>query len=220
MAHRRPQQQTLSIRVSATLRQFLERARLVISNGRGEGVSTSDVAKLLLESAVDDGLDHRIEVAHLQCDATESLSAIRQKWDLDRGLTHAAWLLLARFVQFGCEEASPNPELPGAESLAQLLQAVLAVRSLRTDRGVELDRYYLGNLGWEGINERRLDPERVPETTEKLTRQLRQSDTLGNRPISAGRNLYVAIRDERLPGVVALNAALNSSRHRWPRDSH
>ena len=51
---RKPQQQTLSIRISDTLREFLERAKHVISNGRNESVSTSDVAKILLESATDE----------------------------------------------------------------------------------------------------------------------------------------------------------------------
>jgi hypothetical protein len=53
---RKPQQQTLSILISDALREFLERSRKVISNRRGESVSTSDVAKMLLESAEDDRL--------------------------------------------------------------------------------------------------------------------------------------------------------------------
>ena len=62
---RKPQQQTLSIRITDTLRDFLERSRHVLSLGRGESVSTSDVAKILLESAKDDRLDSRLEVAEL-----------------------------------------------------------------------------------------------------------------------------------------------------------
>jgi multidrug efflux pump subunit AcrB len=76
---RKPQQQTLSIRVSDSLREFLERSKQVISAGRGESVSLSDVAKVLLESAREDRLDFRLEVADLQKSPTESLCAIRQK---------------------------------------------------------------------------------------------------------------------------------------------
>ena len=57
---RKPQQQTLSIRISESLREFLERSKRVISAGREDFVSTSDVAKILLESAKDEGLDYPV----------------------------------------------------------------------------------------------------------------------------------------------------------------
>jgi hypothetical protein len=68
---RKPQQQTLSIRISDSLREFLERSKKVIAAGRTDFVSTSDVAKILLESAKDDGLDSRLEVAELGGDPKE-----------------------------------------------------------------------------------------------------------------------------------------------------
>jgi hypothetical protein len=52
--------------VSDSLREFLELAREFITDGRGEAVSISDVAKLLLESARQDRLDFRLEAAELQ----------------------------------------------------------------------------------------------------------------------------------------------------------
>jgi len=208
MAERRPQQQTLSIRVSEALRDHLEGARIVLSKTSGETVSTSEVAKLLLESAMGEGLDHRFEAADLHRDVTQSLGAIRRKWQLEHPLTHAEWLVLARYVQFGCEERCPNPCLPGAESFVQILMAFLAVLSLRVGRGMELDRYYLGNLGCTEGKGRRIDPELVPEVAESLISQLHRCDTGGERPIFAGRSLYVALRDEQLPGPVAINVAL------------
>jgi len=66
ITHCKSQQQTLSIRVSDSLREFLELAREFITDGRGEAVSMSDVAKLLLESARQDRLDFRLEAAELQ----------------------------------------------------------------------------------------------------------------------------------------------------------
>ena len=62
------QQLTLSIRISEALRDFLERSKHVISSNRGESVSLSEGARILLESAKDDRLDFRLEVAELQQD--------------------------------------------------------------------------------------------------------------------------------------------------------
>src|SRR5262245_29024685 len=47
---RKPQQQTLSIRIPDALRDFLEQSQRIICNGGGESVSISEVAKTLLES--------------------------------------------------------------------------------------------------------------------------------------------------------------------------
>ena len=73
ITHCKPQQQTLSIRVSESLREFLELSRQVIANGRGDAVSISDVARILLESAKEDRLDFRLEVAELQQSPTSAL---------------------------------------------------------------------------------------------------------------------------------------------------
>ena len=92
---RKPQQQTLSIRISDTFRDFLEESKHVISEAHGEPVSISDVAKLLLESARDDRLDFRLEVAGLQQTPTESLLRIRRKWEQQNPLARAEWIFLA-----------------------------------------------------------------------------------------------------------------------------
>ena len=207
---RKPQQQTLSIRISDALREFLERSKQVISNGRGESVSTSDVAKILLESARDDRLDFRLEVAELQRTATKSMWEIRRKWEQKQDLSRAEWIFLSQYIQVACEEVSGDAAMPPASSFAMLLEAVLAVRGLRGDRGVELDRYYLGNVGTDNgaaFNDRQLDPDVVPRVIAKLVQQLRETPGVP-KPSFAGRNFYVAIRDEELPDIVALNGAL------------
>jgi hypothetical protein len=208
---RKAQQQTLSIRVSDSLREYLERAKEVMSSSRGDGVSTSEVAKMLLESAREDRLDHRFEVANLQRNAAESLWSIRQKWEQQLGLSHAEWLFLARYVQVGCEEVVEDPRCPKPESFAQVLEAFLAVRALRLDRGVALDKYYLGNLAPTNeppLNDRQLDAEMVPNMTTKLIQALRHSGS-PSRPAFAGRNLFVALRDETLPEIAAINDAIS-----------
>ncbi|MBN1567412.1 MAG: hypothetical protein JXA73_06170 [Acidobacteria bacterium] len=208
---RKPQQQTLSIRVSEALRDFLERSKQVISSGRGESVSTSDVAKILLESAKDDRLDFRLEAAKLQHSSTESLWNIRRKWDQKRDLSRAEWIFLSQYIQVACEELSENPEMPTSESFAVLLEALLAIRSLRVERGVGLDRFYLENIGFEDestfFNNRQLDPDIVPRVANKWAQHLRTSSN-SRKPTYAGRAFYVAIRDEELPDLVSINKML------------
>jgi hypothetical protein len=204
---RKPQQQTLSIRISDALREFLERSKHVMSNGRGESVSTSDVAKILLESAKDDRLDFRLEVAELQQSPTQALWTVRRKWEQKRDLSRAEWIFLAQYIQVACEEISGTCALPGAESFATLIEAWLALRGLRTELGTGLDRYYLGNLGSDDgtvFNERQLDNEVASGVGAKLIRELRESPD-AKRPEFAGRNFYVAVRDEVLPDVVVMN---------------
>src|ERR1022692_2394652 len=113
---RKPQQQTLSIRISETLREFLERSKQVLSSGRGEPVSTSDVAKILLESAKDDQLDSRLEVADLQQSPTESLWAMRKKWEAKQALSRAEWIFSGQYIQIASEAITENPASPARRS--------------------------------------------------------------------------------------------------------
>jgi hypothetical protein len=208
---RKPQQQTLSIRISDSLREFLERSKEVISAGRGESVSLSDVAKVLLESAREDRLDFRLEVADLQKSPTEALCTIRQKWEMKRALSRAEWTLLGQYVEIACEKLSENPAMPRSEAFIAVLEALIAVRELRTERGAGLDRYYLGNLGVQDgatLNDRQLDPEIVPRVIAKLIEDLRTTKN-PTKPVFAGRNFYVALRDEVFSDVMALNRALD-----------
>ena len=165
---------------------------------------------MLLESAKDERLHFRLEVADLQKDATESMANICTKWKRHQGLSRAEWMFLAQYVQIGCEETSENPDLPLRESYTVLLGATFAVRSLRTDRGIELDRYYLGNLmpyHDAALNERRLDPDVVPQTVQGLIHGLRTAPST-SKPTFAGRNFYEALRDETLPNMIALSEKL------------
>ena len=209
---RKPQQQTLSIRISDTLREFLERSKQILSSGRGESMSTSDVAKILLESAKEDRLDFRLEVADLQQDPTASLLGIRRKWQGKQPLARSEWVFLSQYIQVGTEDLTQNAAPPPAPAFISLLQAFLAVRGLRTDRGVLLDRYYLGNFGvpdGAGFNERQLDPELVPQTVAGLIDGTSQQNPAGgSKPLLAGRSFYVALRDESIADLIALNRAL------------
>ncbi|HEV2425431.1 MAG TPA: hypothetical protein VGZ29_11450 [Terriglobia bacterium] len=211
---RKGQQQTLSIRVSEGVREFLDRARKQFSDTQGEALSISDVAKLLLESAIENRLDDRLETTELLARPTEALLGIRQKWANNLELARAEWIVLAQYAQAGCEDMTSDPALPSRQSFANILEAFLAVRALRVHAAPDKDAYYLGNLsGWidRGDGTRRIagerNPEIVPAVVGRLVEQLRESSTV-ERPSFAGRNLYVVLRDEHLQGADALNRAL------------
>ena len=70
-----PQSLTLSLRISEVLRKRLEGIRQHMAQKKGGNVSTSEIAKQLLESARED----RLEVVDLLAKATESLLTIRRK---------------------------------------------------------------------------------------------------------------------------------------------
>jgi hypothetical protein len=140
ITHCKAQQQTLSIRVSESLREFLELAKELITNVRGDAASISDVAKLLLESAKQDRLDFRLEAAELQQSPTSALLQVRRKWEQQHPLSRAEWVFLAQYVQVACEQLLGSTRIPRPHSFVAVLEALLAVRSLRTDRGGGLDR--------------------------------------------------------------------------------
>jgi hypothetical protein len=120
-------------------------------------------------------------------------------------------VFLAQYVQVACEELSGTTRLPSPDSFIALLEALLAVRSLRTDRGGGLDRFYLGNLGVPVatvFSERQFDPELLPHAVADLIQDLRRGAASPKEVVFAGRNLYVALRDEVLSDIVALNRSL------------
>ena len=125
----KPQQQTLSVRIGDTLRLRLERAKELMAARSGKSVSTSDVAKQLLESARED----RLEVVELLGHPTETLLQIRRKGEAGYPLSRAEWAVLAHLVQQGVEALSsktPNPV--SRDSLMAVLDAFFAVYGLRT----------------------------------------------------------------------------------------
>jgi hypothetical protein len=96
----------------------------------------------------------------------EALLAILQKWQLYHHLSRAEFIFLAQYAQVGCEELTGDPATPRSESLACMIEVLLAVRTLRVDGGIELDRYYLGNLGAVGaplLTQPQIDPDAVPK---------------------------------------------------------
>lgn len=192
------------------MRRRLESAQRLITKTNGEPVSISDVAKRFLEVAHDD----RIEAGDLLARPTETLINIRRKWERGLSLARPEWQVLGYYLQVGCEEMTEEPDLPTAESYAELLEAFVAALGIRhgAKNVFELDHYYLGNLmlsDYPGNSDVNL--ESVIKVTRHALGKVREARAAGSRalkPVLIGRSLYVVFRDERLKGVEALNEVL------------
>lgn len=204
---RKRQQQTLSLRISETLREYLERARGALSNGRGTPASMSEVAKMLLEQARSNPLDDCLELVELLRNPTEALLGIRTKWEQQRGLSRAEWIVLARYLEVACEGVYEESQFPRPESFIGLLEAFLALLKIRADESPDLDQYYLKKLACAWADGRDSGVTRVSGVVQSLIRELRETES-PVRPVLVGRTLHVALQDEKFSGVMAINEAL------------
>jgi hypothetical protein len=100
LAHKtdKPQQQTLSVRISEPLRRRLERTKQLVAAKTGESVSTPDIAKQLLESARED----RLEVVDLMAEPTKTLldTSRRHGSARDARLVHPASSVVQSYLGF------------------------------------------------------------------------------------------------------------------------
>ena len=119
------QTQTLSLRISETLRKRLEDIRKLTALRKGESVSTSEIAKQLLESARGD----RFETVELLSKPMEAVLEIRRKGEAGQMLSRAQWTVLAYYVQQGSEAFSKNPL--SRETYIGILKAFEAAHELR-----------------------------------------------------------------------------------------
>jgi hypothetical protein len=211
------QQMTLSVRIDDDMRRRLERARQLTAVKTGEPLSTSEIAKQFLESARDD----RLEVADLLADPTTSLLHMRRKGDEGRVLSKAEWTTLAHFVRLALEASSaeaPNPV--SRESMVAILDAFLAVHAIRAEQESRLDAFYLGSLPPEcrpapSKRANRTAPADADIVRRAVTetRRLVSDPSTTWQPQLVGRNLYVLLDEEKLPGAEDLTRTL---RPFWP----
>jgi hypothetical protein len=94
MAESAQQNQTLSLRITEALRKRLEDVRKLAAVRRGDSVTTSEIAKQLLESARED----RLEVVELLSQPTEALLEIRSKGETGHTISRAQWTALVYYV--------------------------------------------------------------------------------------------------------------------------
>ena len=206
-----PQQPVISIRISEVLRSRLERLKEVLSKKSGESVSTSEVAKQLLESARED----RLEVAELLNDATVALAAARREAEAGLSLYRAEWIVLAYHVQWGVASHIGGPISP--ETMSGILGAFLAAFAVRRGKKSSRDANYPSNLpvvdkqGKQvfGADAEGID---VPTAVERLIRRLKASDSDEVWSQFAARNLYEFLEEESF-GIEAMNQALKPY---WP----
>jgi len=199
------QQQTLSVRISDTMRRRLESAQRLIAKTSGKPVSISDVANRFLETARDDNF----EAGELFSQPTETLLNIRHKWEHGQSLSRSEWQVLGYYLEAGCESPTEERHLPNAESYALLLEAFVAALALRSGKNPELDYEYLGNISPAAqVPGTAVTVEEIIKAARQQIRRLRApSSTHQWRPIFIGRNLCFLFQ-ERFKGIEALNEAL------------
>jgi hypothetical protein len=205
------QQPVISIRISDALRSRLEQLKEALSKKSGENVSTSEVAKQLLESARED----RLEVAELLADATVALAGARQKAEAGLSLSRAEWIVLAYYIRQGVESHIGGRTPPAM--MKEILEAFLAAYGVRRGKQSGGDTHYLSNLpvlNKEGQQVFGVEAEGIdlPTAVERLIRRLKASDSDGVWPQFAARNLYEFLEEESF-GTEAMNQALKPH---WP----
>lgn len=203
-----PQQPVISIRISEALRSRLERLKEVLARKSGESVSTSEVAKQLLESA----REERLEVADLLSDATQSLAQARRKIKSGYSLSRAEWILVAFFAREGVERYSQSSAGTAVSrgTMLGILEAFLAAYNIPRSKKASHDAKYLSNLPILGEDAREV-PHAVGldvcTVVERLIQRMRdpKSDVW---PQFAARNLYELLEEEQFGNIEAVNRVL------------
>lgn len=204
-----PQQQVLSIRVNEALRYRLEHLKRMHLAKTGESLSTSEIARLLLESARDD----RLEFVKLMAEPMKSLLNARRKLDSRLPLSQTEWMLIAYYCQLGAEAFEDSmPNQVSDESLAGILEAFLAVYDLHPAKRTPTDLRYIANLP---VDERlgkkkaiEIECEDVRYLTKKTIETLKNPVPLQRKPLLAARNLFLVLDCTVFPSMEMLNDAL------------
>jgi len=201
-----PQQPVISIRVSEALRSRLERLKELLSKKSGESVTTSEVAKQLLESARED----RLEVAEMLADPTVTLAGARRKAEAGLSLSRAEWIVVGHYVQLGVESPMADPISP--ETMRGILQVFLAAYQVRRGKKPSRDVHYLSNLpilNQQGQAIVGTDAEGIDVRTavERLIQRMDMPEAEEVWPQFIARNLYEFLEEEPF-GIEAMNQAL------------
>lgn len=209
-----PQQQVLSIRVNEALRYRLEHLKRLHLAKTGESLSTSEIARLLLESARDD----RLEFVKLMAEPMKSLLNARRKLDAGLPLSQTEWMLIAYYCQLGAEAFEDSmPNQISSESLAGILEAFLAVYDLHPAKRTPTDLRYIASLPEdEKIGKKKaieIECEDIRYLTKKTIQALKNPASLQRKPLLAARNLFLILDCTVFPSMEMLNEALQPY---WP----
>lgn len=200
-----PQDVTLSVRLGRQLYSKIHSVCRLESLRRGVHVTTSEVAKLLLDSARED----RLEIVELLTRPTESLQRVRCKVASGQPLSRAEWTLIVFYARVGVRTHSKNPV--SRASYIGILEAFQAVYELRAGSSSH-DEYYLSNLPCECRPKGHqvsdpATPEVVRQTMAETLRWVRDP-AAPCIPTLAIRNLYLFLEEEKLSEAVRLNETL------------
>ncbi|MFN7222098.1 MAG: hypothetical protein ACK5UX_15850 [Burkholderiales bacterium] len=182
-------QKTLSVRISEWLTRYLEQARDTLE-ADGQKTSTSDVARQLLLEAAERAVPHGFTV-----DKEEMLRGIMRAARDDLPLTRNHYAFLADYAHRAYQ--STQRDFVRSDLLINVLQAFSSFMQLR-DRvypsliGQDRDRYYFGNLGSKGQQEKSISQaiQRAIELVNELVIPFRTTGEF------MSRTLEVALRDE------------------------
>jgi hypothetical protein len=201
------QQQTLSLRVSDAVRSRLERARSMLAAKTGENVSTSEIAKQLLESSRDD----RLEVVGMLENATDTMTEIRAKVQAGELLSKAEWTVIAYFCRIGENAFSAKtPNRISMTSTISLLEAFLAAYRIRKPSKVNRDEQYRFNLCSVGD---RKDPSDIATAAERILQAMKKDGQDLARMVAPATILYELLEEEQFPSRQKLDEALMPH---WP----
>ena len=200
----KPQQQTLSIRVSESLREFLELSRHVIANGRGD--ASVDIRRRKNPARVSEGRTDWIFGWSRRTAAITNFFA-RADPTINGSSSNCcpgqSGSFSAQYIQVACEELSGTTRLPSPDFFIALLKHCWPCALSGPTAAEALDRVHLGNLGVPG----RYSLQRAPIRPRTSAARRCRSDSkpaarssLAEGGCLAGRNLYVALRDEVLSG--------------------
>lgn len=203
-----PQQPVISVRISEALRARLDSLKELLAHKSGENVSTSEVAKQLLESARED----RLEVADLLSESKTSLPQMRRKLEAGQSLSQAEWIVLAYFARHGAESyvVGKRGTPVSQETMKGILEAFLAAYKIRRSKKASRDAHYLGNLpilnksGQQVHTAEEID---VPTAVERLIQKL-ETPRSNVWPQFAARNLYDLLEEEHFSNIETLNRVL------------
>jgi hypothetical protein len=198
------QQKTLSLRISDVLHDRLERVRDVLSVKAGSRVTTSEVAKHLLESADEE----RLELVELMQKPTDALLMIREKHAQGVRLSKNEWTCIAYYAHRGMEWFTGGHSNILPDSYIAVVKAFLAVYDILPDSDTRHEDYYLGNLADHEFKVHR--PITRDVVLKAAAHCIHKVETAKKpyRPLSVGRNLYHALDSEKITDTNALNEVL------------
>jgi hypothetical protein len=145
-----PRHEVISLRLTETRLELLERYRQTLAGELQRDVSLSEAAFLALEDRAT-GMERVAARAELLKTPSTSLFAIRQQWESQHALSAAQWDVLAEYIRIAVEQDRHDPPMrpaiPSRESYLALLDAFQAVYEHRLEPASPHVWTYFGNLG-------------------------------------------------------------------------